>query len=217
MTYKGTNKARITLSLLVSMGWVCSMGLLSEAKCQRQLGELGKSIIEKRKKRRSTRFPIALINASDSHRSESADMAEKLLLDAGFKIASKEVVKNLEVEDALKRALKHPDTGAIIVIGGTGFASHDVSPEVVKAVIDKEIPGFAEIFRMITYLKFEDRVGEVGILALDTRALAGVYTGEAGKKIIVALPGSPEATELALTKLLIPDLPQLHGQIHQID
>jgi molybdenum cofactor biosynthesis protein B len=84
---------------------------------------------------------------------------------------------------------------AIIINGGTGITARDVSTEVVKSVIDKELEGFGELFRMLSF-------HEIGADAMMSRALAGVRHG----KLIAAIPGSPNACRLAMEKLLIPEL-----------
>jgi molybdopterin adenylyltransferase len=84
---------------------------------------------------------------------------------------------------------------AIIVNGGTGIAARDSTIEAVRALLDKELEGFGELFRHLSYW-------QIGSAAMLSRALAGVAAG----KIVVALPGSPDACRLAMEKLLIPQL-----------
>jgi len=83
----------------------------------------------------------------------------------------------------------------IIVNGGTGIAARDSTIEVVRMLLDKELEGFGELFRYLSYQ-------EIGSAAMLSRALAGVAAG----KIVAALPGSPDACRLAMEKLLIPEL-----------
>ncbi|MHA2170798.1 MAG: MogA/MoaB family molybdenum cofactor biosynthesis protein [Candidatus Kariarchaeaceae archaeon] len=79
----------------------------------------------------------------------------------------------------------------IVLIGGTGIAPRDVTVEAVKSIIDKEIPGFGEEFRRLSYEQIKDR-------ALLSRAFAGVIK----KSVVVALPGSPNAVEVGIKILL---------------
>ena len=83
----------------------------------------------------------------------------------------------------------------IIVNGGTGIAARDSTIEAVRVLLDKELEGFGELFRYLSYQ-------EIGSAAFLSRAMAGIAAG----KIVVALPGSPDACRLAMEKLLLPEL-----------
>jgi len=86
------------------------------------------------------------------------------------------------------------EVSLIITIGGTGISSRDVTVEAIFPLLEKELPGFGELFRIKTYK-------EVGTLSIMTRALAGVVK----KTCIVSLPGSTNAVELG-TKLILQEL-----------
>ncbi len=88
--------------------------------------------------------------------------------------------------------LIHGDVDVIITTGGTGISPRDRTIEAVKMIVEKEMEGFGEIFRMLSYQ-------EVGVSAILTRAFAGVSHG----KVIFCLPGSKKAVELGL-KLIKP-------------
>jgi molybdenum cofactor biosynthesis protein B len=88
-----------------------------------------------------------------------------------------------------------PHLDAIVVNGGTGISARDNSAEVVKSLIDKELDGFGEIFRMLSFQ-------QIGSAAIMSRAIAGVRKG----KLIIALPGSPDACKLAMDQLIIPEI-----------
>lgn len=90
------------------------------------------------------------------------------------------------------------DVDALILSGGTGIAPRDVTIEVVDEHLDKKIDGFGELFRYLSYL-------EIGSAAMLSRAIAGVYQG----KPVICLPGSVDATRLALTRLIIPEIGHL--------
>jgi molybdenum cofactor biosynthesis protein B len=83
----------------------------------------------------------------------------------------------------------------MIVNGGTGIAARDSTIEAVRVLLDKELEGFGELFRYLSYQ-------QIGSAAILSRALAGIAAG----KIVAALPGSPDACRLAMEKLLIPEL-----------
>lgn len=95
---------------------------------------------------------------------------------------------------ALVAALES-DIHAVVFTGGTGISARDCTPRVVAEHLDRELPGFGEIFRMLSYQ-------QVGSRAMLTTALGGVAAGKA----VFALPGSPRACELAMEKLILPEL-----------
>jgi molybdenum cofactor biosynthesis protein B len=90
------------------------------------------------------------------------------------------------------------DAEAVLLTGGTGISARDVTPLAVRARLDREIPGFGELFRM---LSFE----EVGAAAMLSSALAGVAAG----RVVFALPGSVKACSLAMERLVLPELQHL--------
>ena len=93
-------------------------------------------------------------------------------------------------------------TAVIICNGGTGLARRDTTYEAIVRLLDKEISGFGELFRMLSF-------AEIGAAAMLSRALAGV----AGDRIVFALPGSTAAVELAMKKLILPSLGHLAGLV----
>ncbi len=90
----------------------------------------------------------------------------------------------------------------IITTGGTGLAPRDVTIEAIEPLIEKEIPGFGELFRFISY----EQVGSAAIL---TRALGGVVENT----ILFSLPGSPRAVKLAMEDLIIPELHHIKAHV----
>ena len=90
--------------------------------------------------------------------------------------------------------------GVIICNGGTGIARRDTTYEAIHALIEKEITGFGELFRMLSF-------AEIGAAAMLSRATAGV----AGNRVLFSLPGSTAAVELAMTKLILPQLRHIAG------
>ncbi|HEY8550828.1 MAG TPA: MogA/MoaB family molybdenum cofactor biosynthesis protein [Vicinamibacterales bacterium] len=98
----------------------------------------------------------------------------------------------------IERHLASADAQVVITTGGTGISSRDGTFEVVSALIDKPLPGFGELFRMLSYQ-------EIGPAAMLSRAAAGL----ARRRLLVCLPGSEHAVRLAMTKLLLPELGHL--------
>ena len=103
-----------------------------------------------------------------------------------------------EPED-IRRLLTHfiqaEDTDAILLSGGTGLSPRDGTYEVVQSCLEKELTGFGELFRYLSY-------AEIGAAAMMSRATAGVARGT----VIVSMPGSSAAVRLAMEKLILPEL-----------
>jgi molybdenum cofactor biosynthesis protein B len=141
---------------------------------------------------------LGVITASDTRdlaSDESGRLIKELLEGAGHRVAYYEVLPDApdQISTAVRRHLR--DLDGVIVNGGTGIASRDSTIEALRPLLDKELEGFGELFRALSYQ-------EIGSAAFLSRATAGI----GGGKIIVALPGSPNACRLAMEKLLLPEL-----------
>lgn len=127
----------------------------------------------------------------------SGQFIQQALTQAGHTVSAYHIVKD-EPED-IRRLLTHyiqaPDTEAIVLNGGTGLSSRDGTYEVVRSCLEKELTGFGELFRFLSY-------AEIGAAAMMSRATAGVASGT----VIVSMPGSTAAVRLAMEKLLVPEL-----------
>ncbi len=142
----------------------------------------------------------AIITLSDT-RDETTDKSGKrikdLLAEQNQPVTSYQILKDEpdQITAAVRDLLAQPDVDVIITNGGTGIAPRDTTFEAIQGLLEKEIPGFGEMFRMLSY---ED----IGPAAMLTRATAGVAQG----KVIISLPGSTGAVELGMTKLVLPEL-----------
>ncbi len=141
---------------------------------------------------------VGVITASDSRTPETDESGKliRTMLEAdGHRVDYYEIVSDdrEKISAALVRNLENLD--AIILNGGTGITARDGTTEVVKSLLDKELEGFGELFRMLSFQ-------EIGAAAMMSRAIAGVRHG----KFVAALPGSPNACRLAMEKLLLPQL-----------
>jgi molybdenum cofactor biosynthesis protein B len=130
---------------------------------------------------------IAVVTVSDTRKAED-DRSGQLLADklsaAGHWLHSRHLVRDDQpaIEALLRGLLALPDVHIILTTGGTGVTGRDITPEAVHAVCEKPIPGFGELFRMLSY-------DLIGTSTIQSRATAGVAQG----KFIFALPGSPGA------------------------
>jgi molybdenum cofactor biosynthesis protein B len=147
-----------------------------------------------------------VLTISDT-RTEDTDTSGRAIVDllvtAGHTIAGRAIVKDDAplIRGAIERQLASVDVQVIITTGGTGITSRDNTYEVVKALLQKRLDGFGELFRMCSY-------EQIGSAAMMSRACAGL----AGGRILVALPGSEAAVRLAMERLLIPELGHLVEQ-----
>ncbi|HEX6843440.1 MAG TPA: molybdenum cofactor biosynthesis protein B [Stellaceae bacterium] len=130
---------------------------------------------------------IAVLTVSDT-RSEADDKSGQTLADliaaAGHRVAQRRIVKDdkTAIVAQLRAWIADPSIDVVISTGGTGVTGRDVTPEAFQSVYEKEIAGFGELFRWLSYQK-------VGTSTIQSRATAGV----AGGTYLFALPGSPGA------------------------
>ncbi len=142
----------------------------------------------------------AVITLSDT-RTEETDTSGKrikdLLAEQGQPVVAYRILKDEpeQLTAVVQALLAQSEVDAIITSGGTGIAPRDTTFEAIQDLLEKEISGFGEMFRMLSY---ED----IGTAAMLTRATAGVANG----KVIISLPGSTGAVELGMTKLVLPEL-----------
>ena len=147
-----------------------------------------------------------VLTVSDT-RTEATDTSGRAIADllgtAGHVVVGRAIVKDdpTQVRDAIHRQIARGDAQAIITTGGTGITSRDSTFETVSGLLEKQLTGFGELFRMLSYQ-------EIGAAAMMSRATAGIAHG----CIIAALPGSEAAVRLAMEKLLLPELGHLVQQ-----
>jgi len=142
----------------------------------------------------------AIVTVSDTRTAEtdgSGTCIRTLLEDGGHRVLAYAIRPDdpTTVRAHLEELLTLPGLDAVIVNGGTGIAPRDTTFEAITGLLEKRLDGFGELFRMLSW----EQVGSAAILS---RATAGVARG----KIVVSLPGSRAAVELAMQKLLLPEL-----------
>jgi molybdenum cofactor biosynthesis protein B len=140
---------------------------------------------------------IAILTVSDT-RGEEDDRSGPVLVEratrAGHVVLKREHVTDdkARIEQALRSFIDDPEIDVVISTGGTGVTGRDVTPEAFRAVYEKEIEGFGELFRSIS-------LKHVGVSTIQSRATAGVAKG----KYLFALPGSPGACKDAWDEILL--------------
>lgn len=150
----------------------------------------------------------AVITVSDTRTPDndtSGQYMQEALNRAGHHVSAYIIVK--DEPDEIRRLLAHymraDDTDVILLSGGTGLSSRDGTYEVVQSCLDKELTGFGELFRMLSY-------EEIGAAAMMSRATAGVGSDT----VIVSMPGSSAAVRLAMDKLILPELAHMTHIAH---
>ena len=139
-------------------------------------------------------FAIAVISDTRNiENDKSGIVLENRILSSGHYVLSKDFIKDdiSQITSFFKESSKKKNINAIITTGGTGLTGRDSTPEALKEVIDKEIAGFGEMFRMVSFKK-------IGTSALQSRACGGIMSG----KFIFILPGSPSACKDAWDEIL---------------
>jgi molybdenum cofactor biosynthesis protein B len=165
------------------------------------------SVPREHKAEAPTRVGCLVLTVSDSKTPEtdaSGRLIRELLEQAGHEVVRSAIVRDEpeQVRAVIRQAAEDPRVRAVILTGGTGITSRDSTFEAVEGMLDKRLPGFGELFRMLSYR-------EVGAAALLSRAQAGVHRGRA----VFSLPGSPNACRLALEKLILPELGHLAREL----
>jgi len=145
---------------------------------------------------------LGVLTVSDS-RTLANDTSGQLLVDrftgAGHEIGLRRIVRDeIPLIRAAVAEAQSQDLDALLITGGTGVSPRDCTPEAIAPLLDVQLPGFGELFRM---LSFE----EIGAASMLSRALAG----RVGSLLVFALPGSTAAVRLAADKLLLSDLPHI--------
>ena len=157
------------------------------------------------KRRAAERGPVtlAVVTVSDTRNAKTDANGAYLsaaVARSGNRLHSIRIVPDepAQVEAALTALAAEDELQVILFNGGTGISRRDRTYDVLSRNLEKELPGFGEIFRMLSY-------EQVGAAAVLSRAAAGVYRG----KVVVSTPGSPAAVRLAWEKLLEPELAHL--------
>jgi molybdenum cofactor biosynthesis protein B len=142
----------------------------------------------------------AIVTVSDTRRARddaSGDAIARLATAAGHKVLTRAWVRDepAAIRRAARAALARKPVDLVVVTGGTGIAPRDRTPESLAPVIERWLPGFGELFRARSF-------EQVGAAAWLSRAAAGVARG----RLVVMLPGSTRAVELAMQELVLPEL-----------
>lgn len=148
-----------------------------------------------------------MLTVSDTRTAETdtgGQVVRERLAAGGHAVVGSAIVRDEpgEVVRVVREACADPRVQVVLLTGGTGITSRDSTFEAVEGLLDKRLPGFGELFRMLSY-------EQVGAAAMLSRAQMGIHA----RRIVVSLPGSPNACRLALDKLLVPELGHLVREV----
>ena len=152
---------------------------------------------------------VALITASDSRTpatNEGGRVLRRLVEEAGFQVVAERLLAEepAALRDQVAALTREGEVDAVLVTGGTGLAPRDRTPEAIAPLFERRLPGFGELFRMLSFQ-------EIGAAAMLSRADAGTI----GRALVFLLPGSPAAVDLAVRRLIIPELAHAVGQLRR--
>lgn len=145
----------------------------------------------------------AIVTVSDTRTPEtdhSGQLMRRLLEEQGHQVQFTAILKDepASLLDLLEQLSTRQSVQVVLFNGGTGISRRDSTYEVIAHVLEKRLDGFGELFRMLSYQ-------EIGAAAMLSRATAGVYRG----MILFCTPGSTKAVQLAMEKLILPELSHL--------
>lgn len=169
------------------------------------------SSVEEHRRQAPASVRCMIITVSDTRTPDtdtSGSLMKELLQQAGgFEITDYRIVKDeyAYIQALVREAADRDAVEAVLINGGTGIARRDMTYEAVRDLLDKEMPGYGEIFR---YLSFVEDIGSAAILS---RAVAGVYNDTA----VFSMPGSSGAVKLAMNKIVIPELKHVMREIYK--
>lgn len=145
----------------------------------------------------------AVITVSDTRTLETDEgglAAVELLRGAGHRVLAREIVRDepQPMRELLLGLRGRDDVEVVLMTGGTGLGRRDQTFETVSGLLDKSLPGYGELFRMLSY-------AEIGPAAMLSRCTGGLM----GRTVLLTMPGSPAAVRLAVERIILPELGHL--------
>ena len=145
----------------------------------------------------------AVVTISDTRTLENdrgGALIVEMLSAGGHEVTDRHIVRDdpREIEPLVRKLANPEATDAVLLTGGTGIAGRDQTFETINSLLDKSMPGYGELFRMLSY-------SDIGPAAMLSRAIGGVLN----KVIVLTMPGSTAAVRLAMEKLIVPEIGHL--------
>lgn len=149
---------------------------------------------------------LTISDTRDEQTDKSGQLMMELIQSHHFKVQKYKIVKDerKEILSEVMDGIHQSKIDVILTNGGTGLSNRDVTLDVIEQVIDRQIPGFGELFRMLSY-------EEIGSAAILSRAIGGIAKGT----VIFSMPGSSGAVRLAMEKLILPELSHIMKEIRK--
>ncbi len=147
---------------------------------------------------------VAVLTVSSTRTFEndtSGDLIAKYVVDSGHSVAARAIVKDVfkDLQGQLLAWATNPEVDVVISTGGTGVTRDDLTPEVLASISTRDIPGFGELFRWLSF-------SEIGTSTIQSRACAALVVDT----FVFLLPGSNGAVRLGMEKILVPQLDSRH-------
>lgn len=149
---------------------------------------------------------LTISDTRDEQMDKSGQLMMKLIKSHSFNVKEYKMVKDEreKILSEVMNGIKRTEIDVILTNGGTGLSNRDVTFDVIEQVIERPIPGFGELFRMLSY-------EEIGSAAILSRAMGGIAKGT----VIFSTPGSTGAVKLAMEKLILPELSHIIKEIRK--
>lgn len=157
---------------------------------------------------------VAVVTVSDT-RNKETDQSGRIIIDlleaaehVNFEVRMYEIVPDDadQIVNVIRYVAKHPNSfDAVLINGGTGIAGRDHTFEAIDSLLEKRMPGFGEIFRMLSFTE------DVGPAAILSRATAGIYR----RMAVFSMPGSTGAVTLAMKRLILPELAHVVREVRK--
>ena len=158
--------------------------------------------VQQHRSQSPTQVSAAVITISDTRTKENDTSGEdcRFSHEAGHQVVAWEIIPDepKRIRELIAQLQKLPKLDAILLTGGTGVGSRDQTFETISPLLTKTLPGFGEIFRMLSY-------PEIGAARCSSRATAGLID----RTVVLAMPGSTNAVRLAMEKLILPEIAHL--------
>lgn len=163
---------------------------------------MSQAVTEHRRDARPS-LSLAVMTVSDTRTMEtdsSGALIVSLAEAAGHRIIERVIVPDEpdKMRPLLLQWSARADVSAILITGGTGISPRDLTYETVSSILTKPLPGYGELFRMLSY-------AEIGPATILSRAIGGLV----GEVAVLVMPGSRAAVELAMTRIILPELPHI--------
>jgi molybdenum cofactor biosynthesis protein B len=163
---------------------------------------VSQAVIEHRRAAREA-LNIAVVTVSDTRSLETDTSGATIVVlaeEVGHRIVDRRILRDepAEMTSLFRSLCARDDLDAILVTGGTGISPRDQTYETVSALLTKPLPGYGELFRMLSY-------ADIGPACILSRAVGGLI----GSKVVLVMPGSRAAVELAMRKIILPELPHI--------